>query len=115
MKRRLLLQGLAGQGVLGPLLVGALPGAWAGDIQASERTPILVVLEMTGGNDGLNTVVPHGDDEYYRLRPKIGIPRRDLLPLDDHFGLNPGMSGLHRLWQQNQLALVHGCGYDNPS
>ncbi len=60
MKRRLLLQGLAGQGVLGPLLVGALPGAWAGDIQASERTPILVVLEMTGGNDGLNTVVPHG-------------------------------------------------------
>ena len=115
MKRRLLLQGLAGQGVLGPLLVGALPGAWAGDIQASERTPILVVLEMTGGNDGLNTVVPHGDDEYYRLRPKIGIPRRDLLPLDDHFGLNPGMSGLHRLWQQDQLALVHGCGYDNPS
>ena len=76
---------------------------------------ILVAVELSGGNDGLNSFVPYGDDAYYNHRPTIGIPRDQLLKLDDHFGLNPGMLGLHRLWNDGQVAVVHGCGYDQPS
>ncbi len=76
---------------------------------------ILVVVELSGGNDGLNCVVPYGDDAYYRVRPTIGLPADGLLKLDDHFGLNPGMLGFQRLWEKNQLAVVHGCGYEDPS
>ncbi|HEX5795033.1 MAG TPA: DUF1501 domain-containing protein [Geminicoccaceae bacterium] len=76
---------------------------------------ILVVFEMSGGNDGLNTLVPYGDDAYYRHRPTIGLKPDGLLRLDDHFALNPGMVGFERLWRAGDLAIVHGCGYDNPS
>ena len=76
---------------------------------------ILVAVELSGGNDGLNSVVPYGDDAYYKHRPTIGIPEQQLLKLDEHFGMNPGMLGLHRLWEDGQVALVHGCGYDQPS
>lgn len=76
---------------------------------------VLVVVELSGGNDGLNSIVPHGDDAYYRHRPTIGIRQADLLPMDDHFGFNPGMLGLRRLWQDGHLAIVHGCGYEQPS
>jgi len=79
------------------------------------RPPILVAVELSGGNDGLNTVVPYGDDAYYRHRPTLGLRAADLLRLDEHFGLNPGLLGLHRLWEQGQLAIVHGCGYERPS
>ena len=77
--------------------------------------PILVAVELSGGNDGLNSVVPYADDAYYRHRPKIGITPDQLLKLDEHFGLNPGMLGFERLWQQERLAIVHGCGYAQPS
>ena len=76
---------------------------------------ILVVFEMSGGNDGLNTLVPYGDDAYYRHRPTIGLKPDGLLKIDDHFAFNPGMVGFERLWQAGDLAIVHGCGYDNPS
>lgn len=76
---------------------------------------ILVVLELSGGNDGLNTVVPYGDDAYYRLRPQIGIRKEKLRKLDDHFGLNAGMVGMERLFKDGKLAVVHGCGYADPS
>lgn len=76
---------------------------------------ILVAVELSGGNDGLNSVVPYGDDAYYNHRPTIGIPSNQLLKLDDHFGLNPGMLGVHRLWQDGHVAIVHGCGYERPS
>jgi len=76
---------------------------------------ILVVVELSGGNDGLNCIVPHADDAYYGQRPTLGIPRAELLPLDDRFGFNPGMLGFQRLWESGRLAVVHGCGYDQPS
>ncbi|MEM7016036.1 MAG: DUF1501 domain-containing protein [Pseudomonadota bacterium] len=96
-----------------PLLgLGPLAAVRAADA-SNER--ILVVVELSGGNDGLNTVVPHGDDAYYRLRPNLGIAKEQLLPIDDHFGFNPGMLGFKRLWDSGDLAIVHGCGYDNPS
>lgn len=76
---------------------------------------ILVVLELSGGNDGLNTVIPYGDDAYYRLRPLIGIRKDRLRPLDEHFGLQAGMAGMERLFKDGHLAIVHGCGYADPS
>ena len=76
---------------------------------------ILVVLELSGGNDGLNTLVPYSDDAYYKHRPKLGIPAKDLLKIDEHFGFSGGMTGFQRLYKDGKLAVVHGCGYENPS
>lgn len=91
------------------------PGMNAPAEHVDGDAPILVAIELSGGNDGLNTVVPFGDDAYYRHRPRIGIRPPELLKLDDHYGLNPGMQGAHRLWQQGRLAIIHGCGYAQPS
>jgi len=76
---------------------------------------ILVVLELSGGNDGLNTVVPHGDPAYYRARPRIGIPAGDVLKASEEFGFHPSMVGFERLYKDGRMAVVHGCGYDHPS
>ena len=115
MKRRRLLQGFgsfAGLQVMMPHLnASELVAASLG----KDDSPILVVLEMSGGNDGLNTIVPFADDDYYRLRPQIGIAKEKLLSMDEHFGFNPGLRGLQRLWKQGHLAVIHGCGYEKPS
>ncbi len=76
---------------------------------------ILVVVELTGANDGFNTLVPYGDDNYYKLRPNLGIRANKLRKIDDMHGFNPGMAGFERLYKNGQMAVVHGCGYDNPS
>ena len=84
---------------------------------ADDRNPnrILVIFELSGGNDGLNTVVPYADDAYYRHRPQIGIKPKALRKIDDHFGLSPGMAGFERLYKDGKVGIVHGCGYENPS
>lgn len=76
---------------------------------------ILVIVELSGGNDGLNTVIPHHDDAYYRARPNLGIRRPDLLAIDDRFGFQKTMSGFERLYKDGNMAVVHGVGYDQPS
>lgn len=76
---------------------------------------ILVIVELSGGNDGLNTVIPHGDDAYYRARPHLGIRQNELRALDDHFGFQKTMSGFERLYKDGAMAIVHGVGYDQPS
>jgi uncharacterized protein (DUF1501 family) len=83
--------------------------------QANGNKKILVVLELSGGNDGLNTLVPYGDDAYYKLRPNLGIPKKEVRTIDDHFGFSNGMTGFARLYKDGKLAIVHGCGYENPS
>src|ERR1700747_859626 len=75
--------------------------------QANADGRILVVLELSGGNDGLNTVVPYGDDAYYKARPKIGIRPDKLRKLDDHFGFQNTMAGMERLYKDGHLAIVH--------
>jgi len=116
-RRRILKAALAGAGVhtFAPLAVPSIFSSAAHAASAAEDDRILVVLELSGGNDGLNTVVPYADDAYYRHRPTIGIRPGKVRKLDDRFGLSPGMAGMHRLWQDGQLAIVHGVGYDNPS
>jgi uncharacterized protein (DUF1501 family) len=74
----------------------------------------LIVINLAGGNDGLNCVVPHGDDRYYRLRPALAIARNDVLAIDGHIGLNPGMRSLKALYDKGMVAIVQGVGYPNP-
>ena len=83
--------------------------------QGKSTGKILVVLELSGGNDGLNTLVPYGDDAYYKHRPKLGVRAKDLRKIDDHFGFSGGMAGFERLYKNGKLAVVHGCGYENQS
>lgn len=91
----------------------ALAASEQSGAQAGER--ILVVVELSGGNDGVNTIVPFGDDAYYRQRPTIGIPAAKVRTIDDHFGFHPSMAGFERLYKDGKLAVVHGCGYEKPS
>lgn len=76
---------------------------------------ILVVVQLAGGNDGLNTLVPFADDRYYRLRPTLGIARDKVLPTGDHCGLHPALGGLHRFYGDGKLAIVQNVGYPNPN
>ncbi|NBO06926.1 MAG: DUF1501 domain-containing protein [Actinobacteria bacterium] len=76
-------------------------------------TPILVVVTLYGGNDGLNTVVPVNDPIYQSLRPGIAYKPEDVLPLGENLYLNGSMSGMHSLWNKNQVAIVRGVGYPN--
>ena len=85
----------------------------ADDAAHPER--ILVVVELSGGNDGLNTLVPYGDDAYGRARPTLAIREEKVRKLDDHFGFHPSLAGFERIYKEGNMALVHGCGYENPS
>ncbi len=111
-RRNLLRLGAYGSvyGLLAPFLGGF---AYAREANADNR--ILVVLELSGGNDGLNTVVPFRNDDYYRLRPKIGIKEDQLRKIDDDWGLNSGMAGMERLYKDGRMAVIHGVGYPQPS
>ena len=78
------------------------------------NTPILVVVTLYGGNDGLNTVIPFTDSTYFSARPGMTYPISQMLPLDAELALNPAMSGMKTLWDQNKVAIVRGVGYPNP-
>ncbi len=77
--------------------------------------PILVILQLAGGNDGLNTVVPHGNDHYRRARPKLGLSAKDVLRINDEVGLHPALTGLKSLMDDGQLSIWQGVGYPNPN
>jgi uncharacterized protein (DUF1501 family) len=81
--------------------------------EATGRT--LVVLELVGGNDGLNTIVPYTDSIYSQVRSRIGLPVNTLLQLDGKLALNPAMSALKALWDNNRVAVVENIGYPNSS
>jgi uncharacterized protein (DUF1501 family) len=76
---------------------------------------ILVVLQLAGGNDGLNTLVPFGDDAYYKARPKLAKQKKDLIEIKDGIGLNSAMPYLASLFKEGQLGVVQGVGYPNPN
>jgi uncharacterized protein (DUF1501 family) len=97
-------------------LAPAVPGFLARTAQATEpgQDKILVVVELSGGNDGLNTVIPFADELYYKNRPGLGIPKEQVVRLNDHVGLNPALRPLDTLLQKGRLAVVQGVGYPNP-
>lgn len=76
---------------------------------------ILVVIELAGGNDGLNTVIPHRHDVYQKSRPELGFRSSDVLELNSELGLHPTMTGFKSLFDDGQLAIVQGVGYPNPN
>ena len=76
---------------------------------------LLVLVELKGGNDGLNTVVPYADFAYYQLRPRLAVQRDQVLQLDQQAGLHPALEPLMALWQGRELAVVQGVGYPGPN
>ena len=96
--------------------LGAL-GAWSflpSAARLSDEGPTLVLLQLTGGNDGLSTVVPYADDAYRRARPTIAHDEKAVLALDDYRGLHPALEFLRRTYDQGGLAIVEGVGYPDP-
>ena len=75
----------------------------------------LVVIQLSGGNDCLNTVVPYNDGSYYDFRPSVRIEQETVLPLDDKLGFNPNMVPIKRLWDEGKVALINGIGYPSPN
>src|SRR5882724_937266 len=79
------------------------------------NSTILVVLQMAGGNDGLNTVVPYSNDFYRQARPKLRIDPNDVLKLNDQTGFHPSLTGFKSLYDSGSLAVIQGIGYPNPN
>lgn len=75
---------------------------------------ILVVIQLSGGNDGLNTVVPFKNDDYYKLRPTIGIAESEVLKLNDSLGFHSALTGLKDIYDQGLLTVINNVGYPNP-
>ena len=75
----------------------------------------LVVIELVGGNDALNTVIPYNNGLYYDFRSDLGIPQEELLPLDNDLGFNPNMGPIKSLWDEGKVAVINGIGYPNPN
>ena len=99
---------------LAPLLPAFLPRSVFAAAPDSDGR-ILVVIQLDGGNDGLNTVVPFADDNYIKARSALKIAEKDALKLNDQLGLNPGMKGTAELFEKGRLAIVQGVGYPNPN
>jgi uncharacterized protein (DUF1501 family) len=113
-RRQFLTRALRGSSLVA--LGGVVPQFVARTAQAAApgKDTILVVVELTGGNDGINTVIPYADDLYHKARPTLRFTKDQVIRLDDHVGLHPGMQSLKSLWDEGQLAVVQGVGYPNP-
>lgn len=80
---------------------------------ATQKDPVLVTLQLSGGNDYLNTVIPFNDPLYRDNRPAVGIPDDQILKFDKTYGFHPAMAPMKKFWDQGKLAIVHGVGYPN--
>ncbi len=82
---------------------------------STHKDPILVVVQLTGANDYMNTIVPYSNPLYYDNRPTVAIPAEQVLPIDDDFGFNPVMAPLKAMYDQGNMAVINGIGYPNPN
>ena len=80
---------------------------------STKKDPVFVVLQLSGGNDYFNTVIPYNDPLYRDNRPTVGIPEDQIIKLDDEVGFNPGMGAFKRMYDQGNVAVIHGVGYPN--
>jgi len=87
----------------------------ATQIATGKDSTILVILQMAGGNDGLNTVVPFANDDYAKARPRLGLAAKNVLKINDQVGLHPKLAGFKALYDQGQLSIIQGIGYPNPN
>jgi uncharacterized protein (DUF1501 family) len=74
----------------------------------------LIVIQMSGGNDGLNTIIPYQNDAYYKLRPSLALKKQDMLPLNDELAMNCALGGLRALYDKGYVAILNNVGYPNP-
>lgn len=111
--RRRFLQGAASITSTLPLIGLRAGDVDAGDTRIGDRAVVLV--ELNGGNDGLNTVVPYSDPAYYRLRPALAVARESVLQLTETLGLHPALKPLFPVWQAGELAVALGVGYQPPN
>jgi uncharacterized protein (DUF1501 family) len=81
----------------------------------TKKPPTLVVLQLTGGNDTLNTVIPYADPLYYDNRPNVRIAEEDVLKIDDRFGFHPSMAAIKPFWDDGKMAVINGVGYPDPN
>jgi uncharacterized protein (DUF1501 family) len=98
----------------GAALLSAHAPGWAQAVAtraSSVQDRILILIELKGGNDGLNTVIPYADSAYYQLRNSIGIKSEELIKLDEKVGLHPDLKAMLPFWEKNELAIVQGVGY----
>jgi len=84
-------------------------------MSSATKDPVLVVLQLSGGNDALNTVIPYSDPLYYDNRPNVRIPEDQVLPLNDDIGLHPTMGPIKALYDEGKVAIIQGIGYPNPN
>jgi uncharacterized protein (DUF1501 family) len=89
--------------------------AWGAAPAGASYRKLLLLIELKGGNDGLNMVVPYTNPTYYTLRPKIGIARDQVVQLSDNVGLHPALEPLLPLWKNRELAVLQGVGYPAPN
>jgi uncharacterized protein (DUF1501 family) len=82
---------------------------------STKKDPVLVVLQLSGGNDALNTVVPYGDPLYQDNRPSVRVPEDQVLKINDRIGLNPNMAPIKKLYDEGKVAIIQGVGYPNPN
>lgn len=119
MKRRdfLSMAGAAGASLWLPRAFAAQAVSNPADTAARGRGygNLLILVELKGGNDGLNTVIPYADPTYYTLRKNIGIKREQVIQLDEHTALHPSLQALMPIWQSQQLAIVQGVSYAQPN
>jgi uncharacterized protein (DUF1501 family) len=110
----------------GLLAVGLMAPPWLASIaeadmvrgaQGKKLDPdaVLVVCQLSGGNDGLNTVVPVNSEQYYKMRPTLGIPKDQALGFADGLAFHPAMAGMHELYKKGQVAVIQNVGYPNPN
>ena len=119
-RREMIRLGLGSSALLGcgravPLFLARSAHALASDPKAAAKGRILIVVQLDGGNDGLNTVVPFRDDEYRKRRPSIQVPATEVRKIDDHVGLHPSLENFSKLLEQHRLAIVQSVGYPNPN
>jgi uncharacterized protein (DUF1501 family) len=106
---------LVSWGLTVPTFLGRTAAAAPAAGKPGARDTLLVVVQLTGGNDGLNTVIPYADAEYAKLRPTLKVPKEQVRKLDDHVGLHPALEAAAGLLQDQALCVVQGVGYPNPS
>ena len=82
---------------------------------STKKDPVLVVLQLSGGNDGLNTIVPYTNPLYRDNRPNVAIQEDQVLPINDELGFNPNLAPLKRLYDDGKVAIIQGVGYPNPN
>jgi uncharacterized protein (DUF1501 family) len=89
--------------------------AWARAAPTPAGRPLLILVELKGGNDGLNTVIPFADPQYERLRPRLAIPRDQVVAITETTALHPSLEKLKAVWDARELAVVQGLGYPQPN